>query len=134
MESWQTYSISFSIFQQIKDLTKYDSRQNLDLALKRVLFDCLFHTKRMLNEYGGAERLKICILVLYEPTNPIEDKKEPCQKYLSGQSTIILHTEKDIYTLTKGYMAALRRFNERYKEHNAKFIRERSCLRLAEIY
>ena len=72
------------------------------------------------------------VLVEYEPINPMANNK-PFEQYLSAAPTRIFRRDETISAFSNPYIDYLQILTDRIKEFNAKFIRDKSGLRLARI-
>ena len=105
----------------------------LDQALSGAWVDCALDLHNQLSEFGGAAKVWITILVQYEPTKPESDKRQAFEQYLSAIPTRIFKRQGSISTSPNLYTDSLQILTERIKEYNAKFIRDKSALRLSAI-
>ena len=74
----------------------------------------------------------ILIQVEYEPVNPVANK-QPLEQYLSAAQTRIFRREKKIFAFENPYIDSLQILTDRIRECNAKFISDKSGLRLARV-
>ena len=70
--------------------------------------------------------------VEYKPVNPLANK-QPFKKYLSAAPTHMFRRERPFTAFTNPYIDNLRILTYRIKEINAKFIIDKSGLRLARV-
>ena len=75
----------------------------------------------------------ITVQVRYEPAKPDTDKRETFDQYLSATPTRIFKRDGKIIPTTNPYTDSLQILTNRIKEFNAKFIRDKSGLRLAGV-
>ena len=71
------------------------------------------------------------IQIEYEPVNPLANK-QPFEQYLSAAPTRMFKLAGTISTFENPYIDSLQILTDRIKEFNAKFIRDKSGLRLAK--
>ena len=72
------------------------------------------------------------VLVEYEPVNPLANK-ELFKQYLSATLTRIIRRDKPVSAFENPYIDSLRILTDRIIKFNAKFIRDKSGLRLARV-
>ena len=68
----------------------------------------------------------------YDPVNPFANK-EPFEQYLSAAPTRIFRRDKTVSAFSNPYIESLRIVTDRIREFNAKFIRDKSGLRLTKV-
>ena len=100
-----------------------------DQAISGARIDCGRDLHQQLIEYGGAAKVWMTIQVEYEPVNPLANKL-PFEQYLRAASTRVFHRDGTISAFANPYIDSLRIFTDRIREFNAKFIRNKSGLRL----
>ena len=74
----------------------------------------------------------LTVLVEDEPVNPMANK-QPFEQYLSAAPTRIFRRDKTISAFEIPYNDSLRIITDRIREFNAKFIRDKSGLRLSRV-
>ena len=72
------------------------------------------------------------VLVKYEPVNPIANK-QPFEQYLSTTPTRIFKSYESLTPFKNPYIDSLQISTNRIREFNAKYIRDKSGLRLAKV-
>ena len=72
------------------------------------------------------------VQVEYEPVNPLANK-EPFEQYLSAAPTRIFRRDGQTTAFANPYIDSLWTLTDRIREFNAKFIRDKSGLRLARV-
>ena len=87
---------------------------------------------KQLSEFVGAVKVLVTVQVAYEPVKPMANK-EPFKQYLSAARTRIFRSDKPVTATTNPYIDSLRILTDQIKEFNAKFIRDKSALRLAGV-
>ena len=105
---------------------------DLDQALSGARVDCGRDLHQHLIEYGGAAKVWITVQVEYEPVNPLANKV-PVEQYLSAALTRIFRRDGPVSAFGNPYIDSLRILTDRIREFNAKFIRDKSGLRLARV-
>ena len=120
-------------FRQIQYLPLPTAQSDLDQALSGALVDCASDIDKQLKEYGGAAKVWITVLVRYEPAKPDTDKREAFDQYLSATPTRIFKRDGQITSTSNPFTDSLQILTNRIKEFNAKFIRDKSGLRLAGV-
>ena len=74
----------------------------------------------------------VTVHVAYEPVKPMANQ-EPFEQYLSAVLTRIFRRDGPVTATANPYIDSLRLLTDRIKEFNAKFIRDKSGLRLAGV-
>ena len=120
-------------FRQIQYLQLTNSPPDLDQALSGALVDCGFDLDKQLVEFRGAAKAWITVQVRYEPVKPDTDKHEEFDQYLSAAPTRIFKRDGLITATSNPYTDSLQILSNRIKEFNAKFIRDKSGLRIASV-
>ena len=105
---------------------------DLDKALNGAWLDCGHDLHKQLGEFGGAVKVWVTIQVAYEPVKPMANK-EPFEQYLSAAPTRIFYNNGPVTATANPYIGNLRILTDRIKVFNAKFIRDKSGLRLAAV-
>ena len=95
--------------------------------------DCGSDIHKYLVEFGGAAKVWITVQVMYEPAKPDTEKRQAFDQYLSASPTRIFKRDGPITPTTNLYKGSLQILTNRIKEFNAKFIRDKSGLRLANV-
>ena len=72
------------------------------------------------------------VQVEYEPVNPLVNK-QPFEQYLSASPTRMFRRDETTSTFENPYIDSLRILTDRIRVFNAKFIRDKSGLRLARV-
>ena len=72
------------------------------------------------------------VQVEYEPVNPLANK-QPFEQYLSAAPTRMFSRDGTISALGNPYIDSLQILTDRIREFNAKYIRDKSGLRLARV-
>ena len=121
-----------SNFRQIKYLPLPNSVPDLDQALSGARLDCGRDLHKQLIEFGGAAKVWITVQVEYEPVNPLANK-QPFEQYLSAAPTRMFRRDDTISAFGNPYNDSLRILTDRIREFKAKFIRDKSGLRLARV-
>ena len=120
-------------FRQMQYLFLHTAFPNLDQALNGSWVDSALDLHNQLIEFGGAAKVWITVQVQYEPTKPESDKRQAFDQYLSATPTRIFKREGSITTAPNLYTDSFRILTDRIKEFNAKFIKDKSGLRLSGI-
>ena len=105
---------------------------DLDQALSGARLYCGRDLHQQLIEYGGAAKVWMTLQVEYEPVSPLTNK-QPFEQYLSAAPTRIFRRDTPISAFANSYIDSLRILKDRIREFNAKFIRDKSGLRLARV-
>ena len=105
---------------------------DLDKALSGAWLDCGQDLNKQLCEFGGAVKVWVTVQVAYEPVTPMANE-EPFDQYLSAAPTRIFRSDGPVTATANPYIDSLRILTDRIKEFNAKFIRDKSGLRLAGV-
>ena len=104
-------------------------------SIRRCLeqrIDCGRDLHKQLIEFGGAAKVWMTVQVEYDPENPLANK-QPFEQYLSAAPTRIFSRDGTFTTSENLYIDSLKILTDRMREFNAKFIREKSGLRLARV-
>ena len=72
------------------------------------------------------------VQVEYEPVNPLVNKVL-LEQYLSAAQTRIFRRDGTVSAFENPYIDSLRILTDRFREFNAKFIRDKSGTRLAKV-
>ena len=72
------------------------------------------------------------VQVEYEPVNPLANK-QPFEQYLSAAPTRMFRRDDTTSAFGNPYIDSFQILTDRIREFNAKFIRDKSGLRLAKI-
>ena len=120
-------------FRQIQYLPLPNALPDLDQALSGAWVDCGSDIHKQLIEFGGAAKVWITVQVRYEPAKPDNDKRHAFYQYLSASPTRIFKRNGPITPSSNPYTDCLQILTNRIKEFNAKFIRDKSGLRLAGV-
>ena len=119
-------------FRQIQYVPLPNAVPDLDKALSGAWLDCGQDLHKQLGEFGGAVKVWVTIQVAYEAVKPMANK-EPLEQYLSAAPTRIFRSDGPVTATSNPYIGCLRILTDRIKEFNAKFIRDKSGLRIAGI-
>ena len=107
---------------------------DLNLAMEGAVLDCAPDVHKLILKEFAPIKLWITVLVRYEPANPLDDpERHGFDQYLSAPATRVFRREGIVNLWESPYADDLRLLTERIKIHNAKFIRDKSGLVLAEI-
>ena len=120
-------------FQQIRFFPNNNALPDLDLALDGALVDFGADVHQTIMEYGGAAKIWITLQVRYEPTNPEDDERHEFLQFLSATATRFFRRDGQINGYANPYTDIIRILTDQIKQHNAKFIRDKSGLRLSQI-
>ena len=105
---------------------------DLDQALFGARVDCGLDLHKQLIEFGGAAKVWMTVQVEYEPINPLANK-QPFEQYPSAAPTRMFIRDGTVSAFANPYINSLQILTDRIKEFNAKFIRDKSGLRLARV-
>ena len=105
---------------------------NLDQALSGARLECGQDFHKLLIEFGGAAKVWMTVQVEYEPVNPLANK-QTFEQYLSDAPTRMFRRDETISAFENPYIDSHQILTDRIKEFNAKFIRDKSVLRLARV-
>ena len=105
---------------------------DFDKALSWGRVDCGRDLQHQLIEYGESAKVSMTVQVEYELVIPVANKEQFVQ-YLSAAPTLIVQRDETISAFTNSYIDSLRILTNRIRKFNAKFIRDKSGLRLAGI-
>ena len=119
-----------SNFPQIKYLPLSNAVPDLDQALSGARVDSGLDLHKQLIEFGGAAKVWMTIQVEYEAVNPMANKQS-FEQYLSAAPTCMFRRDGTISAFKNHYSNSLRILTDQIREFNAKFIRDKSSLRLA---
>ena len=119
-------------FRQIRYLPLPNAVPDLDKALSGAWLDCGQDLHKQLGEFGGAVKVWTTVQVAYEPVKPMANK-EPFEQYLGAAPTRIFRSDGPVTATENPYIDSLRILTDRIKEFNAKFIRDKSGLRLTGV-
>ena len=107
---------------------------DLDSAMDALWADVLPTIKSLCREWHGVKVWPV-LFVRYESANPLDDAFKSFDAYLPVAHSIFLYNQPELYAnRTSPYHAAMLRLAERLLAANAKLIRGKSGLVLAEIY
>ena len=121
-----------SPFRQIKYLPLPNAVPDIDQALSGARLDCGRDLQKQLIEFGGAAKVWMTVQVEYEPVNPLTNK-QPFKQYLSASLTCMFRRDETTSAVENPYIDSLRIQADRIREFTAKFIRDKSGLRLARV-
>ena len=121
-----------SNFRQIKYLPFPNVVPDLDQTLSGARVDCGLDLHKQLIEFGRAAKVWMTIQVEYEAVNFMANK-QPFEQYLNAGPTRMFRRDKTISAFKNLYSNSLRILTDRIREFNAKFIRDKSGLRLAKV-
>ena len=122
-----------SNFWQIQYFPLPNALIDLDQALSGALVDCGSDIHKQVVEFKAAAKVWITVQVRYEPAKPDTDKREAFDQYLSATATRIFKRDGQITSTTNPYTDSLQILTNRIKEFNAKFIKDKSGLRMANV-
>ena len=105
---------------------------DLDQALSEAMLDCERDLHKQLIEFGGAAKVWLTVKVEYEPVIPLANK-QPFEQYLNAAPTRMFRRDEHISAFGNPYIYFFRILTDRIREFNAKFIRDKSGLRLARV-
>ena len=131
-ELGQPVGASSRYFRQIRYLPLPNAVPDLDKALSGAWLDRGHDLHKHLDEFDGAVKVWVTVQVAYEPVKPMANK-EPFEQYLSTAPTRILRRDGPVTDSANPYINSLRILTEGIKEFNAKFIRDKSGLRLTDV-
>ena len=120
-------------FQQIRYFPIDNALPDLGLALDGALLDCGGDVHRTIMEYEGAAKIWMTVQVRYEPANVEDDNRHGFTQFLSATATRFFKREGQINKYANPYTDVIRILTDRINQHNAKFIRDKSGLRLSQI-
>ena len=121
-----------SNFRQITYLPLPNAVPDLDQALSGARLDCGRYLHKQLIEFGGAAKVWMTVQVEYETVNPLTNKQH-FEQYLSAVPTRMYRRDETVSAFANPYIENLRILTDRIREFNAKFIRDKSGLRLAKV-
>ena len=104
----------------------------LDQALSGARLDCGRDLHKQLIEFGGAVKVWMTVQVEYEPVIPLANK-QPFKQYLSAAPTRMFRRDDKNSAFRNPYIDSLLILTDQIREFNAKFIRNKSDLRLARV-
>ena len=119
-------------FRQLQYLPLPNAEPDLDKALQGAWLDCGLDIHKKLIEFNGAAKVWMTVQVEYEPVNPTASK-QPFDQYLSATPTRIFKSEEPLTPSKNPYIDSLRILTNRIREFNAKYIRDKSGLRLSRV-
>ena len=119
-------------FRQIKYILFPDALLDLYQALSGAWVVCGRDLHKQLIEFGGAVKVCMSVQVEYEPVNPIANKQF-FEQYLNAAPTRILRRDETVSAFGNPYIDLLRILTDKIREFNAKFIHDKSDLRLARV-
>ena len=128
----QPIGVSVSTFRQTKYIPLPNAVPDLDQALSGARIDCGRDLYKQLIDFGGAAKVWITVQVEYEPDNPLANK-QPFEQYLSAAPTRMFKRDGTISEFINPYIDSLRILIDQIRNFNAKFIRDKSGLRLARV-
>ena len=114
---------------QFKFIPLSNALPDLDLALAGARVDCARDLHKQLIEFSGAAKDWMTIQVEYEPVNPLANK-QPFEQYLSAAPTRMFKRDGPFSAFTNPYINTLHILKDRIREFDAKFIKDKSGLRL----
>ena len=104
---------------------------DLDLAMEKIQTDVQRYVSKASRALNGIKVWPM-LYVRYESANPLEENFKTFEAYLPAASGIFFPIDRELECKPHG--AVLQRLADRLLASNAKFIRHRSGLVLAEIY
>ena len=105
---------------------------DVDQALSGARLDCAKDLQNQLIDYGGAAKVWMTLLMEYEQVNLVANKV-PFEQYLSFAPIRIFRRDETSTAFGYLFVDSLRILTDRIREFNAKFIRDKSGLRLARV-
>ena len=117
---------------QIKYLPLPNAVPDFDQALSGARLNCTKDLHKQLIDYNGPAKVWMTLLVEYEPVNPLANKVS-FELYRNAAPTRIFRRDGTVSAFANLYVDSLRILTDRIREFNAKFIRDKSCLRLARV-
>ena len=106
--------------------------QDLDQEHSGARLDCGRDLHKQLIEFGGAAKVWMTVQVEYEPVNPLANKR-PFEQYLSAAPICMFRRVETISAFGAPYIDSLRILTDLVREFHAKFIRDKSGLRLTRV-
>ena len=94
--------------------------------------DCGLNLHKQLIEIGGAAKVWMTVKVKYEPVNPLA-YKQPFEQYVSAAQSLMFKRDGTITAFGNPYIDSRRILTDRISKFNAKFIRDKSGIRLARV-
>ena len=128
----QPIGAPISNFRKIKYLLLPPAVPDLNQALSGARVVCRRDLHKQLIKFGGAANVWMTDQVEYEPVNPLANK-QTFEQYLSAALTRIFRCDVKISGLANTYIDNLRLLTDQIREFNAKFIGDKSGLRLPRI-
>ena len=101
-------------------------------ALSGTWVDCGRDLHKQLIEFSRAAKVWMTVQVECEPVNSLANK-QPFEQYLSAAPTRMFSRNGTISAIGNPYIDSLRILTDRIREFNAKYIRDKSGLRLARV-
>ena len=121
-----------SNFRLIRYLPLPNAAPDLDQALSGARLDCGRDLYKLLIEFAKAAKVWMTVQVEYEPVNPFANKQ--CfEQYLSAAPTRMFRSDDAISAFGNPYIDSLHILTDRIRKFNAKFIRNKTGLRLANV-
>ena len=124
--------VPVSNFRQIIYLSLYNAVLDLDQALARARVNCGRNLHKQLIEFGKAANVWMTVQVGYDPVNSLANKR-PFEQYLSAEPTRMFMRNETLNALQNPYIYFLQILTDRIREFNAKFICDKSGLRLPRV-
>ena len=131
-ELGQPIGVPVSNFRQIKYFPLPNAAPDLDQAVSGTRLDCKRDVHKQLIEFGGAAKVWLTVQVEYEPVNPMVNKQR-FEQYLSDSPTRMFKCAGTVSVFANPYIDSLRILTDQIREFNAKFIHDKSGLRLASV-
>ena len=128
----QVIGAPVSNFRQIRYLPLPNAVPDLDKALSVARVDCGRDLHKQQIEFGGAAKVWMTVQVEYEPVNPLANK-QPLKQYFSAAPTRMFKRDETVSDFGNLYIDALHILTDSIRKFNAKFIRDKSGLRLARV-
>ena len=132
MQLGQLIGVPVSNFRQIKYLPLSNAAPDLEEALSGARLDCKRDLHKQLIEFGGAAKVWMTVQVEYEPVNFMANKQR-FEQYLSAAPTRMFKRDGAVSAFANPYIDSIGILTEWIREFNAKFIRDKSGLRLARV-
>ena len=110
-----------------------NSKPDLGLALEGAYIDVGTDMENTFEEFGNAFKCWMTIKVHYEPVNPNDETHKGFDAYHAAPPTRIFKKDGIVNEWGNPYTKEIGSLTDRIKQRNAKFIRDKSGLVLAEM-
>lgn len=121
-------------FKSLRFVPLPSSFPDLTLALSKATTECIPDVHNLLRMLGGGAKFLMNVQVRYEPANPEQDSRPPMDFFLSAPATRIFQIQDGQNPKTNPYQLKLQLLADRILSYHAKFISEKSNLRLVKIH